>query len=170
MIARRSRRVLGPMICAHIRVAHSLAGCRPVSGQRRRRSARIWTELIPASRGCRPAAATSRRRSRFVANRTSCPASCTARARSSNGTMWPSAGTALTRTRMSMFYCYASRHATLGKGRQCRTTDIACRTTAELSPSVRGARLAPRLRPATLRRRHRQLPRLTSAITLVCGW
>ena len=63
--------------------------------------------------------------------------------------------------------------------------DIACRTTVKLSPSVTKrqcpvwqvrcpagqSRLLPprpRRRPAALRRRHRQLPGLTSMITLVC--
>jgi hypothetical protein len=34
-----------------------------------------------------------------------------------------------------MFYCHAGRHATVGRS-SVRTTDIACRTTAELSPDA----------------------------------
>ena len=50
------------------------------------------------------------------------------------------------------------------------TADIACRTTAELSPSVTRRLSGLRRRSEPLRRRHRLLPGLTSAIMLVCGW
>src|ERR1700730_7124501 len=48
--------------------------------------------------------------------------------------------------------------------------DIACRTTAELSPSVTRRLSGLRRRPEPLRRCHRRLPGLTSTIMLVCGW